>query len=94
MEVLLTPDGYRDRRFRPYIEEEEQANSVYLYDPSRGFNYGLYTGAQPTCGSWHDLYLQYPSKVPVSTVDSLGRLHMTRRYPNRYEQLWRHGALR
>lgn len=75
MNVLLNPDGSRNREFRPYIEEEEQANSVYIYDPNTPFHYGLYDRAQPSCGSWLDIYHQYPSKTPSQVVDSTGRLH-------------------
>jgi len=94
MDVILNPDGTRNRNFRPYIEEEEQANSVYLYDPNnRGFNYGLYNTAQPSCESWLGLYNQYPSKIPGSVIDNTGRLHMVQP-PNKkgyhYEPLLRH----
>ena len=79
MNVLLNPDGTRNREFRPYIEEEEQANSVYLYDPEGpGFHYGLYDTAQPSCGSWLDIYDQYPSKNPFAIIDYTGREHLVR----------------
>ena len=61
MEIWLNPSGTRNREFRPYIEQEETARSVYLYDPENyGFHYGLYDMAQPSCGSWLDIYDQYP----------------------------------
>ena len=88
MNVWLNPDGTRNRDFRPYIEEEEQANSVYMYNPNGpGFNYGLYTQSQPTCGSWkNNIYNQYPPpKVPSEVVDNTGRLHL------RKINLWKHG---
>lgn len=76
MNVWLNSDGTRNREFRPYIEQENQANSVYLYDPEGpGFHYGLYEKAQPSCGYWIDIYNQYPSKVPMQTVDKHGFLH-------------------
>lgn len=87
MDVWVDPrTGLRNRDFRPYISLEEQANSVYLYSPnSRGFNYGLYETAQPSCGSWLDIYYQYPSKVPTEVVDRTGRLHLIK------PSWWRHG---
>lgn len=87
MNVWVHPKtGLRNREYRPYIEEEEQSNSVYLYDPlGPGFHYGLYETAQPSCGSWADLFHQYPSHVPSEVIDSTGRMHMVR--PN----YWRHG---
>ena len=86
MEVILNPDGTRNRNYRPYIEEEELANSVYLYSPSgRGFHYGLYDMAQTSCGPWLNLYDQYPSKIPLSTIDPTGREHLTR------PPYWRYG---
>lgn len=86
MQVLLNPDGTRNREFRPYIEEEEQANSVYLYDPNGpGFHYGLYDRAQPSCGSWLNIYEQYPSKIPFAVVDYTGREHLVRPW------YWKHG---
>ena len=86
MEVWLDSSGRRDREFRPYISQEETSRSVYLYDPNgRGFNYGLYESAQPTCGSWIDIYDQFPSKIPSQIADKTGRLHAVR--PN----YWRHG---
>ena len=86
MQVWLNSDGTRNREFRPFIKQENQANSIYLYDPNGpGFHYGLYDTAQPTCGTWLDIYYQYPSKIPAEVVDSTGRLYMVR--PN----WWRHG---
>jgi len=86
MEVILNPDGTRNREFRPYIEEEEQANSVYLYDPNGpGFYYGLYATAQPSCGSWLDLYDQFPPHAPGPEIDNTGREHLVRPW------YWKHG---
>jgi len=92
MEVLLDKNGSRNRDFRPYIEEECQGNSVYLYDPYVPFHYGLYdTGGSPSCNSWLQNYHQYPSKVPLSVVDSTGRLHLLQpswfRHGLRYQDL-------
>jgi len=87
MQVLLNPDGTRNREFRPYIEQEEQGNSVYLYDPNVPFHYGLYDTAQPSCGSWLDIYKQYPSKTPLSVVNYTGRQHLVRPW------YWKHGHL-
>jgi len=74
MQVALLANGVRDMRFRPYIEQEETARSVYLYDPYVPFHYGLYDGPQPVCGSWLNIYHQYPSKIPVKIISSDGRL--------------------
>ncbi len=86
MQVILNPDGTRNRDFRPYIEEEEQSNSVYLYSPNGpGFHYGLYeTGGQPSCGSWLGIYDQYPSKIPIAIIGATGREHLVKPYWNRY----------
>lgn len=86
MNVWVDKSGRRNREYRPYIEEEDQANSVYPYSPNGpGFYYGLYKTAQPTCGSWIGLYNQYPSKIPSEVVDRTGRLHINR------PSYWRHG---
>ncbi len=96
MQVILNPDGTRNRDFRPYIEEEEQGNSVYLYSPNGpGFYYGLYgSGGQPSCGSWLDIYDQFPSKVPGSVIDFTGREHLVRpwwfKHGYHYESLLQH----
>ena len=74
MEVWLNPNGTRNRENRPLIDQEEGSRNVYLYDPYRSFHYGLYDQAQPTCGSWLDIYHQYPSKVPVAVTTNTGRL--------------------
>ena len=87
MEVIVDPKtGQRNRDFRPYIEQECQGNSLYLYDPNRPFHYGLYdTAGQPSCDSWVQNFHQYPSKVPISVIDSTGRLHPLR------PSWWRNG---
>lgn len=73
MEVILNPDGTRDRSYRPYIEEEELGNSVYLYSPNGpGYNYGLYDSAQPSCGTWYNEYQTWPSRTPARYIDSNG----------------------
>lgn len=95
MNVTLHPSGLRNRQFRPYIEQEELSRSVYLYNPEGpGFNYGLYDQAQPSCGSWLDIYEQYPSKTPFQVIDDTGRLHSVEpdyaTYGYCYEPLMRH----
>jgi len=91
MNVWVNPDGTRDREFRPYIEEEETAKSVYLYSPNGpAFHYGLYDGAQPSCGYWQDLYWQYPSKIPMASVSKDGRVHLMRPNYTLREPLMRH----
>ena len=92
MEVLVdNRSGKRNRDFRPYIEEECQGNSVYLYDPYVPFHYGLYDTSQPSCQSWVQNYRQYPSKVPLSVVDGTGRMHLLQpswfRHGLRYQDL-------
>lgn len=59
MEVELYPNGQRARMYRPYINREEDMSRLTLYNPNGRDNSGLYTGAQPTCGSWLDMYQQY-----------------------------------
>ncbi|HSA76274.1 MAG TPA: hypothetical protein VLE02_01895 [Nitrosarchaeum sp.] len=75
MSVWLHSDGTRDRSYRPYIEKEEQANSIPLYDPNISFNYGLYTQAQPSCGTWLDMWDQYPEnrRPPIRSIDRRGQ---------------------
>ena len=92
MEVILDPSGKRNRDFRPYIEEECQGNSVYLYDPHTPFHYGLYDTAQPSCNSWIQNYHQYPSKVPISIIDRTGRMHYMK--PNWFKHGLKYSDLR
>jgi hypothetical protein len=95
MSIWVDPrTGLRDRSFRPYIEEEELNRNVVLYDPnSRGWNTGLYsTPGQPSCTSFQTEYWKFPSKIPDSFVDELGRLHRVEAnwrvaYPQQYEPL-------
>lgn len=76
MQVALLPDGSRDMRFRPYIEQEETSKNVYLYDPNGSpIHHGLYDGPRPVCGSWMNLYEQYPSKTPAYIVSGSGHIH-------------------
>lgn len=87
MNVWVNSNGLRNRDFRPYISQEELARSVYPYSPNgSGFHYGLYDQAQPSCGTWGELFNQYPSHIPSAVVDRSGRTHMIR--PN----YWRHGV--
>lgn len=73
MEVILNPNGTRDRSYRPYIEEEELGKSVYLYAPNGpGFHYGLYDSAQPSCGLWIDQYKAWPSRTPAREINDNG----------------------
>jgi len=90
MEVTLNPNGTRNRDFRPYIEQEELNNSVYLYDPNRPFHYGLYDRAQPACTSWNAHYQKFGANIrPSAFISPTGRLHSVRRMPHRYESLRR-----
>jgi hypothetical protein len=86
MNVWVNPiTGRRNREFRPRIEEEEQANSVYLYNPEGpGFYYGLYQQAQPSCGSWVQLFNQYPSHTPQAVISESGRMHRVKSYGKGY----------
>jgi hypothetical protein len=93
--IWVNLDGTRNRENRPIIEKEGLADEIYLYNPNgRGFNYGLYQMAQPTCGTWLDLFDQYPSKIPKDIVDGSGRLHPLKpdwfRHGLRYQDLSRH----
>jgi len=90
MEVLLNPDGTRNRDYRPYIDQEELSNSLYLYDPNRAPYYGLYDGAQPVCQSWQASTqpIQRYNLVPSQVVDYTGRPHFYR-HARQYETLMR-----
>ena len=94
MQVILNENGTRNRDFRPYISEEQQGNSIYLWDPNVPFHYGLYDTAQPSCGSWLDIYYQYPSKIPLNVITRTGRTFLVQ--PNwfnhgyKYQSLLRH----
>lgn len=83
MQVWVRPDGRRDRRFRPYIEQEELDRNFTLYDPEgRGVNYGLYETAQPSCGIWQDHFLQsqQPPKKSVFFTPSYTGGHVNNFY--------------
>jgi len=54
MQVLVNPDGTRDRSYRPYIDQEETIKSTTLYDPTAPFHYGLYDTSQPVCNSFQN----------------------------------------
>lgn len=56
MEILMRPDGRRDRSYRPYINMEEYEYHFGLYDPNSftGPQFGLYDGAQPMLLDWPD----------------------------------------
>ncbi len=90
MNVWLNADGTRNRENRPYIQEEESARSLYLYDPEGpGFNYGLYDMAQPSCGSWlNGIYDQYPSHNPGAVVTRDGRVYMVKPDHNKLGYKW------
>jgi hypothetical protein len=96
MNVLLNSDGTRNRDYRPYIDGEENANNVYLYDPNNnGFHYGLYNVPQQyTCGSWLDLYNQFPKKGIPMAISKVGRTHNMRPKVSssnlEYQQLRKH----
>ena len=76
MEVNLLANGKRDRRFRPYIQDEELNTHFQLYTPSEYVPVGLYSQAgQPSERSWLYEWRKYPSHIPVQVVDTNGRLH-------------------
>ena len=91
--MTLNPDGSRNRDNRPYIEEEEQSNSIYLYDPNGpGVRYGLYGGTQPACGSWNAMaraHIQGHGVVPSQIIDRAGRAHLYK-HARDYEPVMRH----
>jgi len=77
MQVLVKPNGERDKSYRPTINMEDTGRSVYLYDPMRPHHYGLYTNreelvygvrnvGQNPCDSWrrHFHNHRYPTEVP------------------------------
>lgn len=54
MEIILNPDGTRNRDFRPYINMEEYTANTAFYDPNNYIQYGLYDSAQPQLKSWDE----------------------------------------
>jgi hypothetical protein len=98
MNVTLNSDGTRNRDYRPYIDREESASNIHLYDPNNnGFHHGLYeVPQQSTCGTWLDLYNQFPGRgVPIEGIYSNRRTFGM--YPHnpgqnnlQYQQLRKH----
>lgn len=41
--MMVRPGGTRDRSYRPYIQQEEDARYMSLYNPYKPFNAGLYS---------------------------------------------------
>lgn len=76
MEVNLLANGQRDRRFRPYIQDEQLNTHFQLYTPYEYVPVGLYSQAgQPSERSWLSEWRAYPSHIPVQVADTNGRLH-------------------
>lgn len=55
MEILVKPDGRRDQRHRPYIDQEETARSIVPWNPYVPYHYGLYDSHQPTCDNFSQM---------------------------------------
>lgn len=90
MNVWLHSDGTRDFSYMPRPELSGQANSIYLYDPERPFHYGLYDKAQPSCGTWLDLYDQYPSRTPMRSIDRDGQYFYDGRLYKNHDSILKH----
>lgn len=54
--------GRRNREYRPYINREEEATRLNLYDPYHPRVSGLYDGPMPNCQSWQ---MHFLSRHPV-----------------------------
>lgn len=55
MNVWVLPDGTRDRRMRPYIDQEELARTSYPYNPNDpNVVHGLYGSAPKLCSSFRN----------------------------------------
>lgn len=62
MEVVVNPNGTRNRDYRPYIDQEESARSLTLYNPEQPYHYRLYDGAQPPCQSFQSDFWGYKAR--------------------------------
>lgn len=56
MNILVRPNGQRDRRYRPYIDQEETTRSIVLWNPYEPYHYGLYDSSRPDCGQWQNYF--------------------------------------
>lgn len=54
MQVALLANGKRDLRDRPYINGEELALYIGLYNPNEPIHYGLYDHQQCLCPWWQN----------------------------------------
>ena len=63
MQVLVEPDGRRNRQYRPYIFGEETTYNSVLYDPFRAPHYGLYDGPQGIFQNWRAHVSDYVTEV-------------------------------
>lgn len=77
MDIWVNPDGTRNRLYRPLIQLEWLNNQVTLYNPHQEQNFGLYSGAQPSCKPFVEVWDQFGRLAPVATVDPYGRMHRT-----------------
>jgi len=80
MNVLVNPDGTRNRDYRPYIDQEEFKRNVVLYDPN-GYNIdtGLYARTEPGCQRWVDHFHQDQLRThrrPYERIDADGRANI------------------
>lgn len=75
MEILLNPDGTRNRDYRPYIDQEELHRNVGLYKPYESPKFGLYDSARPYCSMWLPYFQRHQPKVPFSTITANGRIY-------------------
>lgn len=84
MEVLVNPDGTRNRDFRPIINEENILHEVSLYTPYYRVNTGLYDHPQCACPSFQSQF-KTTQIGPNYGVDSFGNIiWYGRQYQNRY----------
>lgn len=62
-QLLVKPDGWRDRDFRPYIEQEETDIFSYVWSPYHSRNYGLYSETGPNFHMFKDDVLHYNQQL-------------------------------
>jgi hypothetical protein len=75
-QLLVKQNGWRDRSFRPYIEQEETDIFAPVWDPYRSTNEGLYEPGGPKFHMFkadvqhYDAYLpnKYPANPPIGNT--------------------------
>lgn len=72
MEVTVDAKGRRVAMYRPYIDQEEYARNVLVYDPN-GYNIssGLYDQPRQCCESWVN-HLRKSGRPPNKIYDRYG----------------------